>query len=306
MSAWFRFYDDAMDDAKLLSISDKDLRLWLRLLCLASKHDGNLPSMPTLSKLLRVRLDYVQGGVERLLKVGLIDELAISLDEYYTPHNWSKRQYKSDSSAERVAKHREKCNVTVTPRARQIQITDTDTEKRTLTSSKKNDEIEVLEVKEKSAPADKRGSRLTDDWQPSDDMRKVAFELGFGDAALGVVVLEFKNYWTGKAGKEAVKLDWQKTFHNWMLRKNEFKQASPAAKQSVFQPAPATLPETIQIEPSTPEWDAAKGYFKLFDHARLGRMRDIEAGFLNEAFLVNENAFRYIQGKARQVQGAVT
>lgn len=115
-----------MDDPKLLSISDKDLRLWLRLLCYASKNDGNLPIITTLSKVLRVRLDHLQQGVNRLINVGLIDELAISLDQHYRPHNWSKRQYKSDTCNDRVAKHREKCNVTVTPRARQIQITDTD------------------------------------------------------------------------------------------------------------------------------------------------------------------------------------
>lgn len=28
----------------------------------------------------------------------------------------------------------------------------------------------------------------------------------------------FVNYWSAKAGKDATKLDWQKTFVNWVLR----------------------------------------------------------------------------------------
>lgn len=32
---------------------------------------------------------------------------------------------------------------------------------------------------------------------------------------------KFRNYWAAKAGKDAAKLDWSKTWRNWLLRASE-------------------------------------------------------------------------------------
>lgn len=116
---WFRFYAKSMRDPKVLKLSDKDYRLWMNLLCIASENDGVLPCDVDLKLILGMRLDHLKGGLDRLIRGGLIDVL----DDGYEPHNWNKFQYKSDTSNERVKRFRKKCNVTVT-----APDTETDTE----------------------------------------------------------------------------------------------------------------------------------------------------------------------------------
>jgi hypothetical protein len=119
MSRWFRLYADAMRNPKVLKLSDKEFRLWVRLLALASENDGVLPAADEIKLMLNMRLDHLSSALDRLISVGLID----ALDVGYCPHNWDKFQYKSDTSTPRVTKHRQKRNVSETP-----PDTDTDTE----------------------------------------------------------------------------------------------------------------------------------------------------------------------------------
>lgn len=110
MSRWFRFYAEALRNPKVLRLSDKDFRLWIRLLAVASENDGHIAPLEDLKLVLAMRLDHLQGGVDRLISGGLIDALA----DGYEPHGWAKFQFKSDTSTERVHKHREKRNVSET------------------------------------------------------------------------------------------------------------------------------------------------------------------------------------------------
>ena len=111
MSRWFRLYADATRNPKVAKLSDKHFRLWVNLLAVASENDGKIPSINDLRYMLNRRLDHLSTGVDRLISIGLIDSLA----DGYEPHNWTKFQYKSDTSNDRVTKYRKKCNVTVTP-----------------------------------------------------------------------------------------------------------------------------------------------------------------------------------------------
>ena len=124
MSRWFRFYDDALNDPKILKLSDNLYRIWVGLLCVASKNDGFLPSIEDLGLLLRIKPAKMREAMQSLTKSGLIDDDGVVAQ----PHNWDGRQFKSDTSNERVKRHRErKCNVTVTPpETEQRQITETE------------------------------------------------------------------------------------------------------------------------------------------------------------------------------------
>jgi hypothetical protein len=42
-------------------------------------------------------------------------------------------------------------------------------------------------------------------------------------------IMKFCNYWQAKSGKDATKLDWDKTFQNWVLQEKEGK-AKPASQ----------------------------------------------------------------------------
>jgi len=60
-----------------------------------------------------------------------------------------------------------------------------------------------------------RGSRLPDDWVLSDELRAWAVQER-PDIDAERTADEFRDYWTAKPGKDALKLDWAKTWHNWV------------------------------------------------------------------------------------------
>ena len=74
--------------------------------------------------------------------------------------------------------------------------------------------------------AAKRGTRLADDWAPSDADLAFCRERR-PDLDPASVALQFRNYWTAKAGKDATKLDWGRTWQNWVLGQ---KTAGPAPR----------------------------------------------------------------------------
>ncbi|MBK8467810.1 MAG: hypothetical protein IPL32_18520 [Chloracidobacterium sp.] len=136
MSRWFRIYDEALDDHKVQSLSPELFKTWFNLLCVASRDNGVLPTVEALAFALRVSIHDMQARLDELILLGLLD---IREDRKIEPHNWGKRQWKSDDSKERVRKHRHAkryCNddvtVTVTPPE---SYTDTDTEPNGLLSS---------------------------------------------------------------------------------------------------------------------------------------------------------------------------
>ncbi len=140
MSRWFRMYDEMLDDPKVQMLPPELFKTWVNMLALASRSGGALPSIEKMAFALRVSNHDMQTRVDELILLGLID---ITADGRREPHNWRKRQWKSDDSADRVRRHRERkraetgskplqeteCNgdvtVTVTPPE-----TESDTEKK--------------------------------------------------------------------------------------------------------------------------------------------------------------------------------
>ncbi len=109
---WFRFYDDAINDPKILKLSEASRWHWTALLCIASKHDGVLPSTEDVALMLRVKTAAAAAIIATMKAAGLLD----LVDGRYAPHNWNGRQYKSDVSTERVKRFRKReRNVSVTP-----------------------------------------------------------------------------------------------------------------------------------------------------------------------------------------------
>jgi len=103
---WFRHYEDALDDPKILALSNKEFRFLINCWCLASKNKGALPPVDQLGRLLRLRNKEVAVMVAALRsgEHPLLDEI----DGRLVPHNWDQRQFKSDFSAERMRRHRVK------------------------------------------------------------------------------------------------------------------------------------------------------------------------------------------------------
>ncbi len=125
MSRWFRYYDEALNDPKVQTLPGELFKTWVNLLSVASKYNGKLPVISELSYLLRRRSDHLQRDLNTLVERGLFDLVGDHLE----PHNWQRRQYKSDNSTARVQQHRaEKRNVSCND---DETSTETDTESET-------------------------------------------------------------------------------------------------------------------------------------------------------------------------------
>lgn len=124
---WWRAYDEALDDPKLLLLSDKQHRAWFNLMCLASISGGALPDLKVIAVKLRMPPVRAETILSELRDAGLID---VSETEA-RPHNWNGRQYKSDVSSDRVKQFRKRQRnvspaVSETPPDNRVQNTDTD------------------------------------------------------------------------------------------------------------------------------------------------------------------------------------
>lgn len=106
MSRWFRMYSDVLDDPKVQKLPPPLFKVWVNILCLASKHDGELPSTDDIAFALRLDDEACEIALAELVKRGLLDDA-----DGLAPHNWDKRQFKSDSddtAAERQRRKRER------------------------------------------------------------------------------------------------------------------------------------------------------------------------------------------------------
>lgn len=125
---WFRFYSEALNDKKItracrLSGCPKMtvVGVWLSLLCLASESPerGRLlisQDMPITIEELLDETELDPQTLDNILQAFLQLNMISQHDKCFAIVNWHKRQRKSDSSADRVARHRQKkaSNKTVT------------------------------------------------------------------------------------------------------------------------------------------------------------------------------------------------
>ena len=129
--SWFRMYAEFASDPVVQSLAFEDQRHYVMVLCLkcAGVLDRNISTQSRNRIILRsLGLDSVAAdeAKRRLLEVGLVNK-------NWQPKAWDKRQYKSDSSTDRVhksRKHKELGNVseTLEERFRNAPETEADTE----------------------------------------------------------------------------------------------------------------------------------------------------------------------------------
>jgi hypothetical protein len=219
--SWFRLYSEVLNDPKVQCLSGEHFKTWINILCIASKNHGVLPDMEALQFLLRATPEAVTEALAILTQAKLLTVTKNQHGEVLQPHNWVKRQYKSDTSADRVKRHREKaktvtCNVTVTPPDTDTD-TDTDTEKKESCSAN-------APPTTKPRSGSSRGSRLTEDWALPPDWKEWAYshlsEYGLtpDDGEVERQADAFRDYWAAKTGAGATKANWQATWRNWIRR----------------------------------------------------------------------------------------
>lgn len=126
---WLRLYTDTVDNEKIRLLAFEDRWHYIALLCL--KQQGVLDkSNELLDRKIAVKIGVQLRELDeikrRLMEVELIDE-------NWIPTGWDKKQFKSDSSTDRVRKHRKnkeiiKGNVTPPLQEQKSNVLDTDTE----------------------------------------------------------------------------------------------------------------------------------------------------------------------------------
>ncbi|CAK7069875.1 MAG: hypothetical protein KER_03064 [Kerstersia gyiorum] len=129
---WFRMYTDFLNDPKMIALAFEDQRHFIGILAL--KSDGALDQNCTpdlLDRIVAQRL-WIDHAIIRDVKKRLV--AAGLIDDSWSPLAWERRQMRSDSSAERTRKYREKLkaadgDASVTSRERSSDALDTDTDK---------------------------------------------------------------------------------------------------------------------------------------------------------------------------------
>lgn len=133
---WIRLYRDSLHNPKIVSLNDRQHRIWHNLLLVADDA-GELPRVRDIACHLRLSIAEVEQLLAELVEAELID-MAIDGPRKFRLHDWATHQYISDTSTERVRKFRNKNkasndetfheterNVSVTPPESE---TDTDTD----------------------------------------------------------------------------------------------------------------------------------------------------------------------------------
>jgi len=105
--SWFRFYNEFATDVKIQTMSEADQRRFVMLLCL--ENSGELCKMndDQIAFFLRVTCDEWNVTRRHMTSQNLI---STSQDCHIFVTNFKKRQFKSDSAAERTRRWREKKN----------------------------------------------------------------------------------------------------------------------------------------------------------------------------------------------------
>lgn len=79
-----------------------------------------------------------------------------------------------------------------------------------------------------STAATKRGTRLPDDWYPDEHLKQWFRDQPFARTINPVQETEkFRNYWHSTPGQRGTKLDWPKTWMNWMITASERASGRP-------------------------------------------------------------------------------
>lgn len=95
-----------------------------------------------------------------------------------------------------------------------------------------------LEAKASSRPR-KRATRLAEDWQPTAD--DIAWCKTEHPAVDGKRETEkFRNHWIAKSGKDATKLDWSRTWRNWIINSEQFGSRLKAVPNQPWTPPPGS------------------------------------------------------------------
>lgn len=261
---WFRLYHRIIDDEKVRLIAFEDRWHFIAVCCL--KADGLLDEPESSIKWRKVA---VKMGIQlreldeikrRLFEVGLVDE-------DMQPTAWDDLQYRSDTSTDRVRKYREKTKTSPNETARNVSVTvqETDTEAETEEEKGKLS----FSKKENSNSNSEKPSRISPDFQLSEQDRTEAISLGIPEPTIAETLAEFRDYWAAKPGKSGLSQDWPANWRRWCRKRVEDRGLAQALR-----PGAPPKPTSTTVTPGTAQWAAwyefkrSTGTTRLMDAAQ--------------------------------------
>lgn len=220
---WFRLYSEFAHDPKVQMLSEAMQRRYVMLMCLRCSEVLETLHETEIAFQLRLSTEELEQTKQLFISKNFIDK-------HWNLLNWDKRQFVSDSSTMRVAKHRNKkkqvSNADETLQKRQSNAIDTDTDTEQIQKKVNN----------------KRGSRLAQDWFLSKSMGDWATQER-PDLDARQVAEQFKDYWVAQAGQKGVKLDWDATWRNWVRN-------TKAVKPNPYDAVRLTVPSKNEPDPA--------------------------------------------------------
>lgn len=208
---WFRLYGEFATDPKVQMLSEADQRRYVMTLCLRCSNGDVTLQDEEMAFQLRISNEEWSRTKAVLQSKGLIDDRN-------QPTAWDRRQFRSDSSAERVRRHREAkktgCNVTETP-------PEADTEADTETEAEKSKACRAQvaasnDAHRKTSGTPKRAAQLPDDFKPDETAAALAAELG---VSLQAELPKFRDY---HAARGKPMKDWQAALRTWLRNAKAF------------------------------------------------------------------------------------
>jgi hypothetical protein len=201
--AWWRAYDEALDDPKLQRLDPSLFKTWFNLLCLANRHKGVLPDPETIAFALRTTPEEFGPKLKALAAAGLFDRA----DGKWIPHNWRGRQYRSDVSTDRVKQFRE----------RQVKRDET------VSGNAPDTETDPEAETEQIVSARKRTSKTPIDpaWEASADLLSYAKAQGCPDPAD-----TFERFKLHHLSKGTQHKDWDSAAQYWCRNEKQFRRST--------------------------------------------------------------------------------
>lgn len=225
---WFRMYAEFAHDPKVQMLPEVMQRRYVMLMCMRCSNALVTLQEDEIAFHLRIDAAQLEETKALFLAKGFIDEAWELL-------NWEKRQFSSDTSAQRVAKHRaakkaaEEAarNGHVTLPQQKSNALDTDTDTDTDTEEKRRAKATS------KAEAKATASRLPADWSASaDDIEFCKAERP--DLVPAQTEQRFRDYWIAQPGVKGRKADWPATWRNWV--RNERAPHGVAGRTAKFDP----------------------------------------------------------------------
>jgi len=243
MSLWFRMYSDVINDPKVMRLPEAMRWHWVAVLCCSAKNNGQVPATADLAFMLRMKEAATAAILAELHSAGLLD-----MDETgFRPHNWDDRQFKSDTSNERVKRHREKvrnadCNVTG---AVTSTVTVAPPEQSRADTETKAEQTAAAPLRSRKKPV----QSIPDDFQMNATSFSHAKTFGFSDFE---IKREHQKFCMHAKSKGLTYADWHAAEHNWITKAAEYAGKRPRGEYDLPDDGLIQVLDQLQLD----AWDA--------------------------------------------------